>query len=1611
MSENRSQVNVNDSYAEKYGFHEDENYTFKSRKGLDADIVRDISRMKGEPQWMTDFRLKSLQAFESKPMPNWGGTEALKEIKFDDIYYYIKPTDNDRNSSWEDVSPEVKRTFDKLGIPEAEQKYLSGVGAQYECLTGETRVYTDHGLIPIRDIQPGAVVFSFDEEKNAIIPARVKATACKGEREVFEVRVRTRVIRATSNHPFLTLSYHRTPGKRRGRYVRTWKYLHELKPGDLVAVAKKLPDVGQSYRLAQPRIKTTVVGRNQTGIRYDLDISNRYTPVDLPQHTSTDLMWWMGLYLGDGFIHHTNGADKARIEFAIPETDAPLRAELQRVTEQLFGTTMTNGDPNRVSINSTIIARFIEANELDGDAHTKRVPQWVYCLPEDQRLAFLGGYIDADGYVRNHASNHDIVVTSANSTLLQQVQALASSCGIMTSTLHHFESKHPFDADRKIDGYRVELSGTFDRIGCRSPQRTARMSKRRYHHDYSSAKGTTFRDHVNEHIGFARIDCITPAGVEAVYDIEVDGPHNFVAEGLIVHNSEVVYHNIAKDLAEKGVIFLSTDIALKEYPELFREYFSTVIPYTDNKFAALNSAVWSGGSFIYVPKGVKVDLPLQAYFRINAKNVGQFERTLIIVDEGAYVHYVEGCFLAGARVRTREGEKPIEQLREGDEVLTHRGRFRTVYRTMKRPYRGMIYNIRYFGDSRQTLRVTEEHPLLVVRREQEHARNKEYTPEWLPASQVKPGDYLAIPVPQVESQSLSRTRTVSVPIGHGRHAPVQRDVVLSMEPGFFRTPIENKPRQNGQTLVVCSTEMARAFAREFGSTVQNKRVPEFVRNVPAQQLAEWVRGLWCGDGSYDAHKNMFRFNTVSTELAYAFRDALLRLGIPASVNYQVRSVPRQPIYAVVISSPWNEQFGDLVGCPAPDGNQSGSPFHIDEKYMYVPIRSMDIEEMDTTVYNFSVEQDESYVCEGVVSHNCTAPIYSSDSLHSAVVEIIVKKGGRCRYTTIQNWSTNVYNLVTKRAVAYQDATMEWVDGNLGCLAEGSTVTTPDGVKTIESLNAGDKVLSYDERMGRLCFRQVAAKRFSGYQRVHTVSIGERKLRVTSNHPFYSYVYDADAPKKLGRYRLAYVRADHLTQAIIPRASLDYGAPHKLQIPLLSTEFNSSNQYAANLSMVRARDSRLGGVEYTTDDILWLFGYWVGDGNIDAKYGKTDGVIRWAKVGFSTPPTDRARGRLMETMATLVEAEPTQRADGNHLAWNSKELAELFVMNGFVGKAAGKRLPQWVWSLPESQRLAFVAGYLDADGYVLSSRRFVLKSANRALLEDIASLLVTLGITSKLYTEFDQPRTVTIQGVECTAHGSYRLSFRLDERLMTHVSARLREEAEALSPAQLVHHRAVGRSQIELPDSVEIDDVNVSEPSTALVPTWDIEVEGTGNFVSQGFIVHNSKLTMKYPAVYLMEPGAHGEVLSIAFAGKGQHQDAGGKVVHVAPNTTSKIVSKSISKDGGRTSYRGLLKVYKDAENSRSNVVCDALLLDEHSRSDTYPYIEVDSDNVSIGHEASVSKIGEEQLFYAMSRGLSEEEASTMVVSGFIEPLVKELPMEYAVEMNRLIALQMEGTVG
>ncbi|MFZ0159197.1 MAG: Fe-S cluster assembly protein SufB [Kineosporiaceae bacterium] len=781
-------------------------------------------------------------------MPTWGSD--LTGIDFDNIKYFVRSTEK-QATTWDELPDDIKRTYDRLGIPEAEkQRLIGGVAAQYECLSADTRVWTaGRGLVAIKEIEPGDRVFALDESSGRLIVAPVRAAAQTDVRQTYEVRVGTRTIRATDNHPFLVLEDARREGRVRARYRRVWKTLGELAVGDLVAVPRGLPEFGAPMTF-----------RNGGGFG--------------PAESSADLMWLLGFFLGDG---NTQSAGRThRVQFAVVADDREVRDEIARVIREQFGLRVIEADDVRVVVNSKALVEWLWDKGFAGTSLTKNMPEWVHGLPEDQRLAFLGGWVDADGYV-GPARSGSVMLTSGQSSLLDQGASLALTCGLRVAGPYEFASPHPHEPERLVHGFRLHITGDFERLDCRNPRRTSRFGRRAYHHSSITARGTTFRTHCTEHLGFERISAITPFEVEPVFDIEVDGPHNFVAEGLIVHNSEVVYHQIREDLEEKGVIFVDTDTGLREYEDLFREYFATVIPVGDNKFASLNTAVWSGGSFIYVPKGVQVDIPLQAYFRINTENMGQFERTLIIADEGSYVHYVEGC---------------------------------------------------------------------------------------------------------------------------------------------------------------------------------------------------------------------------------------------------------------------------------------------------------------------------------------TAPIYKSDSLHSAVVEIIVKKDARVRYTTIQNWSNNVYNLVTKRAVAQQGATMEWVDGNIG-----------------------------------------------------------------------------------------------------------------------------------------------------------------------------------------------------------------------------------------------------------------------------------------------------------------------------------------------------------------------------------------------------------------------SKVTMKYPAIYLMGEHATGETLSIAFAGEGQHQDAGAKMVHAAPHTSSSIISKSVARGGGRTSYRGLVQVLEGSHHSASTVRCDALLVDTISRSDTYPYVDVREDDVRMGHEATVSKVSDDQLFYLMSRGLSEEEAMAMIVRGFVEPIARELPMEYALELNRLIELQMEGAVG
>jgi Fe-S cluster assembly scaffold protein SufB len=1063
-----------------------------------------------------------------------------------------------------------------------------------------------------------------------------------------------------------------------------------------------------------------------------------------------------------------------------------------------------------------------------------------------------------------------------------------------------------------------------------------------------------------------------------------------------------VYHKVREDLEAQGVLFLDTDTALQKHEDLFREHFTKVIPANDNKFAALNTAVWSGGSFIWVPEGVKVDIPLQAYFRINQQNMGQFERTLIIAEPGSYIHYVEGCLPAGELIGTADGDwRSIETIEVGEHVLTHEGRPARVTAIQARDYRGPLYTFQPISPD-SAFSVTEEHPLLVVRDGGE--------PEWVEAKDVRESDLLVFPKPRPQpaetvlplelgrlagyylalgsATASGETKTVAFVLSTDDHDSLEEIRRLCKD--LYDAPGSLRWDEAGRhaTLLVESKAAYEAL-RHLGSDRLDKNLPrDFFRQDTGflRALVEtYLRGHDC---TVRAGAIRHRVQTGSRTWAHQLQAVLARLDVFAAVS-------EDGGYAVEWSTAGR---GEVRARDAGD-------------HFLVPVKKRTVTEFDGQVYNLDVEAPDSYLASGFAVHNCTAPIYSSDSLHSAVVEIIVKPGARVRYTTIQNWSNNVYNLVTKRAAAYEDSTMEWVDANIGCLAQGSRVTTRGGVKAIEELTPGEEVLSYDEERGELCFRTVTAKKYSGEQPVREVRVGQRSLKVTDNHPFLSSIYDPEAPKKLGRYKLGYVRADELDHAIVPTTSIDYGVARKLELPEASTTFTGKNQYAEGFTSVRSRTPRLNIGEETTDELMWLLGLYVGDGSIDSEPA-ANGGLRWGRVVFSVPQQDRARARLTEVMdGFLPGAKPTERADGVTVTWNSVELVELFERNGFTTGARAKRLPDWVLDLPESQRLSFVAGYLDSDGCAPRGRRgFSIKSVNRDLLEDTADVLTSLGIPSRLHTEFDEERQVQAVGNSVTARGAHRLELRADPRLVSRVTPGLQQAVAAQEPVKLHHFRTIGRSNIELPEKVEVRKVDVSE-HLATVPTWDIEVEGTGNFVAEGFIVHNSKLTMKYPAVWLMGRGAKGDVLSVAFAGDGQHQDAGAKMVHHAPDTSSNIVSKSVSQGTGRTSYRGLVDIEEGAHRVKASVVCDALLLDETARSDTYPYMSVREDDAQIGHEASVSKVGEEQLFYLQSRGIPESEALAMIVRGFIEPIAKELPMEYAVELNRLISLNMEGSVG
>jgi len=384
-------------------------------------------------------------------------------------------------------------------------------------LHGETLIHTARGLVEARHLTSADIVFTFDGDRRAIAPARPAAIVEATCRELLEVTVGTRTIRTSADTAFVSLVDRRRPGRTRRRFRREWTAAGDLKRGDIVGIARRTPDLGLVQQLVAPRSAR----------------DRRALEVVLPTRCDEDLLWWSGLYAGDGYVHHSG--HRKRVEFAIPATQPDVREELIAVSRRLFGVCAKAPDEWRVVVPGIRLADYVEAIGLGGTALEKRIPSWVHRSPESHRLAFLGGYVDADGDIRTAGRggrSKDMGLTSGNLALLEDARRLAVHSGVRTSTIWDFTSRHPRDPHRMITGYRMRFSGDFDRIACRSLRRKARMHQRKFFHNNSSVGSIPLKSHTSEWLGFARVESVlVPVGSSYTVRLSI---RNLVAEGIIV---------------------------------------------------------------------------------------------------------------------------------------------------------------------------------------------------------------------------------------------------------------------------------------------------------------------------------------------------------------------------------------------------------------------------------------------------------------------------------------------------------------------------------------------------------------------------------------------------------------------------------------------------------------------------------------------------------------------------------------------------------------------------------------------------------------------------------------------------------------------------------------------------------------------------------------------------------------------------------------------------------------------------------------------------------------------------------------------------------------------
>lgn len=634
---------------------------------------------------------------------------------------------------------------------------------------------------------------------------------------------------------------------------------------------------------------------------------------------------------------------------------------------------------------------------------------------------------------------------------------------------------------------------------------------------------------------------------------------------------------------------------------------------------------------------------------------------------------------------------------------------------------------------------------------------------------------------------------------------------------------------------------------------------------------------------------------------------------------------------------------------------------------------------------------------------CSSPSYSSNSLHAGCVELHVLPGARMRYSSIENWSRNVYNLNTKRAIVHKGANVEWINGNMGCLTgETKVFTNPNGPVDIKEIQEGDKVFVWDDKTNSIKRSLVKAKMLTGVKMVYKLEAGGREIEATANHPFLTLNRKKNHPlHKKGFFTFAWKPLEELKVGdvigIAKKLPLE-GEAYKLPKIDFGPKIKSKNQYKEfEMDAKSLYNPAIIYPKETNEDFMWLMGILIGDGHIDLKSNK---------INIALHTTDKTRQILIETVEKLFNYTIKDRYE-RYVEIYSRQLSKLFIDMGFGGCADTKSIPRWVFKLPEIQILAFLAGYFDSDGHV-QNHALAYTSVNKDLLNDIKVLAISCGFGISRIFKHREKGTAIVVGNKCNVMDSWRIL--LNGKNIHRLP--IRNPKKLIVASTMRSRRDYGRAGVFNFRSKTNDEIGFTAIKSIISigekPTYDIEVDGYHNFIANGLIVHNSSRTMLYPCSVLVGEGARSESLGIAFAGPGQDQDTGSKVIHAAPNTTSIIRAKSISRGGGISTYRGLVKVTPNAIDVKSNVKCDALIIDNKSSSKTYPYNKIDNNKVNIGHEATVGKIGDEQIFYLMSRGLSEEQAMQMIVSGFIEPIVKALPLEYAVELNKLIELEMEG---